>query len=196
MLPLVVKETKSGISLIKKQDIFNKFNLESDLGIMTIPNGYIHEDYPKRFYEKYCKDKRYFFNTSPRLMEGNFHPSRILEPGERIKICAYSEIEKTTYLERIQFLSSKGSVFFGVEGLLMLWEQKRSNLPGPNNYLSFDFIKNLWCDFSGSFRVPSLSIDSKKVHHLNLGYPEEPLFKKSVILGFYPLDSFQTSFDF
>ncbi len=138
-----------------------KFRLIADLGIITIPEGCLHETRLDSFRARY-KDKelRSSYLYSNDLTDANFpRTSRILKPGDKLWVRAFEQTTsgKTTATERMKFLDSQNAVYTGAQGVSHVWEQKRDQLPKGKYCVSYDKQENLWWDPNGDHRVPYVS---------------------------------------
>lgn len=137
-----------------------KFVLLIDLGIITVPDDYVHETclqlFEKKNRQKFCEKRGYNYN----ITDQNFpHPSRILKPGDKLRVYAFKQIVsgRTTSEERMSFLKSQKAVFVGVQGASLVFEQRKEDLRMYYMYDSFDEKENIWEDSDGDHRVPYIT---------------------------------------
>lgn len=134
-----------------------KFALLVDLGVITVPDYYVHGTCLGTFFEENGKNL-YDFNKS--ITDANFpNPSRILKPGDKLRVRVFYQIVpgSTTSKERMDFLEKQeGNVYAGVQGASLVFEQKRDMLPKGKWYASFDEAERLWKDSDGDHRVPDV----------------------------------------
>lgn len=146
-----------------------KFALLVNLGIITVPDDYVHEKRLKTFVKKNLK-KFYYYNED--ITDKNFpNPTRVLKPGDKLRVCAFKQVVggTTTSEERMAFLATQKAVHTGVQGASLVFEQKRDQLPKGKWYSSFDEKDRLWKDTDGFHRVPSVSCYSDGGFGFNLG---------------------------
>lgn len=152
----------------------DKFGLLADLGIMTVPAGYDHATQLVKFGEK--KSRKRFCSFNDEIMDENFpNPSRILKPGDKLRVRAFQQIVggTTTSEERMAFLATQKAIHTGAQGASLVFEQMRDKLPKGKWYASFDEKERLWKDASGGHRVPGVDAYSDGVFGFSLGRFEE-----------------------
>jgi len=143
-----------------------KFALFVDLGIFTVPANYV---------------------LVSEFMGGKFpNPSRILRPGDNLWVCAHNQIVSgtTSSEERLVFLASLGSYFIGAQGIKLLNDHKRNQLPRGYWYSSFDEKERLWEDSERYHRVPGVCVHSDSEFLFGLGYFEEPWLRNHVFFSY------------
>lgn len=163
----------------------DKFALLVDLGIITVPEGYDHATWLAKFKER-NKEKFYFYNDD--IADQNFpKPSRILKPGDRLRVRAYQQLVSgtTTSEERMTYLIAQGAVVFtGAQGASLVFAQKRDQLPKGKWYASFDQKECLWEDAFGVHRVPHVNAYSDGDFNFDLGHFEAVWYVDNAFLGF------------
>jgi hypothetical protein len=143
-----------------------KFALLADLGIITVPDDYVHG---KELGSLDQKDF-YYFNTD--IKDKNFpNPSRILKPGDKFWVRAFKQTSfgNTTSVERMEFLAKQNAIHTGAQGASLVYKQKRSVLPKDYWYCSFDEKERLWKDADGDHGVPSVYAHSDGDFRFPLG---------------------------
>lgn len=133
-----------------------KFSLFVDLGTIIVPQSYVHKTRLMSFEEE---NRKKFYSYNDNVSDANFsHSSRAMNPGDKLWVRVFKQIVPgtTTSEERLAFLKTQNAVFVGAQGLTLVWEQKKDQLPRGYWYCSFDEKRNLWRDAGGSHRVPSL----------------------------------------
>lgn len=149
-----------------------KFALLADLGILTVPDGYVHEKWLAGF----CKQNRkkfYYYNDD--IADKNFpNPTRILKPGDKLRVRAFMQVAAgtTTSKERMAFLATQKAIHTGAQGASLVFVQKRDLLPKGKWYSSFDESDRLWKDTDGDLRVPGVSAYAAGDFDFYLGYFE------------------------
>ena len=137
--------------LKKIEEIKEKFELFADLGVLTVPNDYVHG----KQLDGMNREEFYFFNES--ITDANFpNPTRILKPGDKFSVQVFKQTVSgiTTSEERMQFLTSQKAVNTGAQGASLVYFQKRDLLPKGYWYCSFDEKDHLFEDAGGLRRVP------------------------------------------
>lgn len=134
-----------------------KFDLLVDLGIITVPDDYVHATRLTTFGEKFS-DKFWYFNDD--ITDEHYpNPSRILKPGDKLWVRAFKQVVDgtTTSEDRMAFLATQRAVHTGAQGASLVFEQKRAQLPKGKWYASFDEKKRLWEDADRYHRVPPVT---------------------------------------
>jgi len=133
-----------------------KFALLAGLGIITVPEDYDHSTRLAEFrHNNYYK----FYSYDHTITDANFgNPTRILKPGDKLWVRAFKQIVPgtTTSEERMAFLATQEAIHTGAQGLSLVFEQKRDQLPKGKSYVSFDEPDRLWQDAGGDYGVPSV----------------------------------------
>ena len=161
-----------------------KFALLVDLGIIVVPENYIHGKCLEMFFKNNHK-KLYDYNKE--ITDANFsRPSRVLKPGDRLRAKAFKQIVgSTTSEERMAFLSKqRGNVYAGAQGIALVFEQKRDQLPKGKWYSSFDEAKNLLKYSYDYHRLVNLNAYFDGLFELSFGYLEGSWIDRFAFLGF------------
>lgn len=146
-----------------------KFSLLADLGTITVPDDYVHENRLATFRNQNSK-KFYYYNDN--ITDANFpNPSRILKPGDKLRVRVFQQIVRgnTSSEERMAFLATQNAIHLGAQGASIVFEQKRDQLPKGRWYTSFDEKERLWKDSDGNRRVPLVHADSDGDFEFDLG---------------------------
>ena len=168
-----------------------KFALLADLGIITVPEDYVHTmhmDSFKKKHQTWRKKAFYFYNDA--LTDVNFpSPSRVLKPGDKLSVRAFNQVVSgtTTSKERMEFLKSQHVVLVGAQGASLVFDQKRDQLPKGYWYVSFDEKERLWQDPGGDHGVPYVSAGSDGGFRFGLGHFEYDWYDGHVLLCFCDL---------
>ena len=147
-----------------------KFALLVDLGIITVPDNYVHATHLTSFRKN---NKKKFYGYNDDITDQNFpNPTRTLKPGDKLAVCAFKQIVPgtTTSEERMTFLATQNAVHTGAQGASLVFEQKRDQLPKGKWYASFDEKDRLWEDSNGNHRVPRVVASTDGVFYFDLGY--------------------------
>ena len=146
-----------------------KFALLAGLGIITVPEDYDHSTRLAEFrHNNYYK----FYSYDHTITDANFgNPTRILKPGDKLWVRAFKQIVPgtTTSEERMAFLATQEAIHTGAQGLSLVFEQKRDQLPKGKSYVSFDEPDRLWQDAGGDYGVPSVYCFSDGDFEFDLG---------------------------
>ena len=158
-----------------------KFALLVDLGIITITKEISLDVFFSENGEK-------LHDYSKGITDENFpNPSRILKPGDRVRVRAFHQIVPgtTTSEERMAFLEKQpGNFYAGAQGIVHVFEQKRDQLPKGKWYASFDKKDHLWEEPDGSHGVPHVDADSDGDFHVYLGDLELDWSDDDALLSF------------
>ncbi len=163
-----------------------KFTLLTDLGIITVPDGYDHATQLASFSRKNRK-KFYYYNDNNDITDEHFpNPTRILKAGDKFHVRAFKQITSgtTTSEERLAFLATQKAVYTGAQGASLVFEQKREELPKGRSYISFDEKERLWKEAGGYHRVPHIIAGLGGDFGFNLGYFEDDWGDSCCLLSF------------
>ena len=170
------------IATLQKFAIVDKrFKLLADLGIITVPENYVHG----KQLGSLNQGEFYFFNNN--ITDKNFpKPTRILKPGDKLWVRAFKQVVpgETTSEDRMGFLKKLNAVFTGAQGASLVYQQKRNQLPKGFWYCSFDEKDRLWEDADGDHGVPVVNADSDGAFGFNLGFFERPWDGGNCVLCF------------
>lgn len=186
--PVEVADRLQEILEIALSKFTPNFTLLADLGIITVPDNYDHTVALDRFL---TENRRKFYHVNDNLTDANFpNPTRVLKPGDRFHVRAFKQIvDTTTSTERLTFLATQKAIHTGPQGLSLVFEQKRDQLPKGKWYASFDQPDRLWQDADGHRRVPGVSAHSDGDFDFNLGHFERVWHDDSAILCFCDLSA-------
>jgi hypothetical protein len=146
-----------------------KFALLVDIGIITVPDDYVHE---KRLTTFGKQNRKKFYCYNNKITDKNFpNPTRVLKPGDKLRVRAFKQVVggKTTSEERMAFLATQKAIHTGAQGASLVFDQKRDQLPKGKWYASFDEKDRLWTDAGGSHRVPLMGCYSDSDFRFDLG---------------------------
>ena len=133
-----------------------KFALLADLGILVVPADYDHATALLSFRNR-NREKLSDYNKG--ITDKHFpNPSRILKPGDRLWVQAWRQVSavSTSSEQLMKFLDSINSQYTGVQGLALVFDQKRDQLPKGQWYTSMDEKDRLWKNANG-YRLPGLN---------------------------------------
>ena len=134
----------------------DKFALLAHLGVVTVPDDYVHDRQLAVFRKKHRKK---FWHHSSDITDRNFpNPSRILKPGDRLHVRAFEQVVPgvTTSEEHMAFLAGEDAIYAGAQGITVVFDQKRDQLPKGRWYASFDEKSRLWENGGDYHGVPCL----------------------------------------
>lgn len=132
-----------------------KFALYADLGVLTVPDDYDHATCLSRLHHK---DTICLGGYANDIVDEHYqNPTRIMRAGERFHVRVFRQVsaDTTTIMQRIAFLESQNALHVGVQGLVLVCEQKIQALPCEDGwYASYDVPERLWGTDSGM--IPTL----------------------------------------
>jgi hypothetical protein len=134
-----------------------KFALLVDLGIITVPDDYLHDKRLTKF-GKQNRKKFYYYNDD--ITDKNFpNPTRVLKPGDKLRVRVFKQVvggATTSSEDRMAFLATQKAIHTGAQGASLVFDQKRDQLPKGKWYASFDRKNRLLADAGGNHGVPRL----------------------------------------
>lgn len=132
-----------------------RFSMICDLGILTVPEDYVHERGIEDFLRKHRKNL-YYHNSE--ISDENFpNPACVLTPGDRFHVRVFKPAVGVANSEEcLSFLREQNAVYVGMQGSSLVFDQKRDLLPRGMQYASFSESDRLWGDPSSHRMVPTL----------------------------------------
>ncbi len=184
-------DEKDLLVLDKRFGIMKEFDL-------IIPHNYTHitrlTDFKGRFEKEF-----YLYNND--ITDENFkNPSSILQPDKKLKIklvrlCAMHQ--PVTSEDCIRVLKNQRALLTGAQGISLLYEISKDQLPKGKWYVSFDEKERLWGD--GFHKVPYLYPYLDNAWKFDLGSFERDWYDDLVLVAFCDetdsIDSFSSSTD-
>lgn len=145
----------------------SKFDLLVDLGTVVLPDNYVHETCLTTLSGL---NRDYFIVLDDGIDDNFKNSTQVLRPRYKIYIRVFHQVVggTTTWEERMAFLATQNAVHTGAQGLLIVFDQKRDQLPKDKWYASFDEkdrleyippyhkIMCVYCDSDNSY-LPGLS---------------------------------------
>ena len=144
----------------------DKFRLLTELGTVVVPSNYDHETAFPSFLETHSAG---FVHIDQDIINGGIAlPNRILKGGDRFKVSAFSikQPKETRAAELIDFLDTQKAVFVGIQGLTIVFKQRRALLP-PGKWLASFCSKSIVYDTF--LDVPGITDGSDGGYRLSLG---------------------------
>lgn len=145
---------KAPDSIVSEQ--VEKFALLVDLGIITVPEDYVHTSRLTTFREKY---RTRFNGFNDKITDKNFqNPTQILKPGDKFHVRIFEQVVEgtSTSEERMAFLATLHAIHTGAQGASLVFEKRWFYLPKVRWYVSFDEKDRLLEDAGGYHMVPSV----------------------------------------
>lgn len=167
-----------------KEIIKEKFCLFLDLGIITVPDNTSLASFKK-------KNRKKFKGYDDYITDKNFGKATIQpRPGQRLHVKVFKQVVSgsTTSEERLAFYKSQNALLIGAQGISLIFEQKREDLPMGYWYLSLDEKEALWEDADGYHRVPGVDRYSGGGWRFSLGCFESKWDDNQCLLCFYLCD--------
>lgn len=146
-----------------------KFALLADLGTIIVPDSYVHGKQLESFGKK---NRKKFADYDNNITDKNFDKATVqLTPGRKLHVRAFKQVVSgtTTSEERMAFLAKQKAIHTGAQGLSLVFEQKKDELPKGFWYASFDEKEALWKDARGDYRVPFVDARSGGGFDFGLG---------------------------
>lgn len=146
-----------------------KFALLVDLGILTVPDDYVHGKQLTAFAKQNRKNLLYYNDV---ITDKNFqNPTRVLKPGDKLRVRAFKQVVGgiTTSEERMAFLVTQKAIHAGAQGASLVFEKMRDQLPKGKWYASFDEKERLWEGPGGYRGVSSMRARSDGDFEFDLG---------------------------
>jgi hypothetical protein len=119
------------------------------------------------------------------ITDKNFpNPTRILKPGEEFRVRVFKQFvgDTTTSEERMAFLATQKAVHTGAQGLSLVFDEKRDQLPKGGWYASFDERDRLWKDAHNKHQVPGVDCSSGYDFEWRLGSLEDVWFEDGAFI--------------
>ena len=134
---------------------------------ITVPENYNHLTALATFKKEHGK-KFYYYNENTN--DENFkNVSAKLTPGQKLTVKVFGITERMSSEDCLAYLKSQKAIFTGAQGVCLVFEQKREELPKGKWYISFDEKKALWKDSDGDRGVPYLGCRSDGDFNFVLG---------------------------
>ena len=107
-----------------------------------------------------------------------------LTPGQKLTVKVFGITERMSSEDCLAHLKSQKAIFIGAQGVCLVFEQKREELPKGKWYISFDEKKALWKDSDGDRGVPYLGCRSDGDFYFDLGDFERDWYDGHCLLCF------------
>lgn len=159
----------------------NRFVLINTFSIV-VPVDYKHTTRLASFSKEHRKEFYYYNDT---LTDANFAKATTkLEPGRKLKVKVMQIKGTVTSEDCMTYLRSQKAVLVGAQGVSLVYEQKKDELPADRWAASFDEKDSLWEDAAGYHRVPNVGCYSDGDFEFNLGKFESDWRDGSCLLCF------------
>lgn len=121
---------------------------------LTVPTDYNHDKQVDQFAKKVKKEKTtYYFNDA--LTSKNFaNATNKLQPGKTYKVKIFPIMSAISSEDCMAFLRKQNAILVGAQGMALLYNLHKDQLPKGKWSISFDEKESLWKDSGGSRRVP------------------------------------------
>ncbi len=137
-----------------------KFVLLVDLGIITVPDDYDHATALAKFD---ARNRNELVSYDEEITDRNFpNPTRVLRSGDKLRVRAFVHWigDTTTAEERMAFLVTQKAIHTGAQGVALVFEQKRDQMPKGRWYSSYDEMERLLVS-GGDHWVPSMEVSDR-----------------------------------
>jgi hypothetical protein len=122
--------------------------------ILTVPEDYIHHRQLEQFFER--NDSHFHFHH-PGITDQNFaNVTNCLTPGRTYKVKIFPVYGVVSSEECIDFLQFQNAILVGAQGLSVLWEVARNEIPRSKRLVSFDERISLWQDDEDMHWLPEI----------------------------------------
>lgn len=168
----LTKEERDYLSNVEIININDRFKLLHAFEL-TIPKDHIHSIQLGEFMKK----NRFHWDIA--INDENFkNVSHKLIPGKTYKVEIYITTKKCSSLHFLGFMEKEGVYLVGAQGLSVVLQYKKEELPIMKCIVSLDKERALYNDRSGGIRVPRVSIgaNGKWVAYLDSFLYEEYFF--------------------
>lgn len=173
------KDERDRLSGITSPD--TRFGFVKTLDIV-VPDGYVHETRLASFADAHRR-KFYYYNDN--LTDENFsRATNQLKPGQRFKVDVFQIKETVTSEDCMEFLRIQKAILTSAQGVSLVFEQKRDELPKGRWHVSFDEKDALWQDAAGRRRVPVIDARPVGGFGFDLGRFEVPWDDDCCLLSF------------
>lgn len=111
----------------------------ADLGVFTVPDGYVHKTYPASFRER-CGNDFVVLSSAGIGLYPVTNGVRRFVPGDRLHVQIFEQGAGavTMFDKSLPFLQKLGAVFLGIRGLMLLHDVLPAALPAGRALVSFD----------------------------------------------------------
>ena len=137
---------------------------------ITVPLDYNHDTQIDQFGEKTKKLKTtYYYNDA--LTSKNFaKATNKLQPGKTYKVKIFPILATVKSEDCMTFLGKQNAILVGGQGVTLVQDLKKEELPLDKWTVSFDERESLWKDSGGRHRVPHVDALSGGDFRFDLGY--------------------------
>jgi hypothetical protein len=147
----------------------NKFGLVIREFEITVPVDYKHDTQIDSFAKRVKKEKTtYYYNDA--FTSKNFaKATNKLVPGKKLKVKIFPILKTAKSEECMTFLKKQNAILAGGQGVTLLYDLAKDQLPKNKWTVSFDEKDALWTDSDGIHRVPGVSAGSDGDFRFYLG---------------------------
>ena len=140
------------------------FEVSMDFGTISVRKDFRHEECLSSWQ---AVDGKSFHEFSSYVTDENFgNPTTILSPGDKMQVRAYSVVMKAGIMsanvlpsECLAFLESQPHAVFPVaQGLRVLFQERRNNMPAEKWYVALDAKERLGKNRVGALCFPALTV--------------------------------------
>ena len=142
----VERDNLAGVNVV-----VSRFSLLSSLQF-TVPEGYNHSTQLASFSKE---NRKKFYSYNDNITDENFaKTTNKLVPGKTYEAKIFGITKWVTSEDCLAFLKTQNAILVGAQGISVVWQQAKENLPKGKYTLSFDEKNALWQDALGLRRVP------------------------------------------
>ena len=158
----VERDNLAGVNVV-----VSRFSLLSSLQF-TVPEGYNHSTQLASFSKE---NRKKFYSYNDNITDENFaKTTNKLVPGKTYEAKIFGITKWVTSEDCLAFLKTQNAILVGAQGISVVWQQAKENLPKGKYTLSFDEKNALWQDAYGNHRVPDMYRHSDGAWDFDLGY--------------------------
>ena len=177
----VERDNLAGVNVV-----VSRFSLLSSLQF-TVPEGYNHSTQLASFSKE---NRKKFYSYNDNITDENFaKTTNKLVPGKTYEAKIFGITKWVTSEDCLAFLKTQNAILVGAQGISVVWQQAKENLPKGKYTLSFDEKNALWRDAGGRRRVPSVGRDVGGGWDFGLGDFESDWHDGSCLLCLFDLSA-------
>ena len=151
---------------------------------ITILPDYDHPTQIDSSIKKARKEKTTYFINSDFTSKNFANATNKLEPGKTYKVKLFPILSQVSSEDCINFLAKQNAILVGGQGVTLVYDVAKDQLPKGKWTVSFDEKKALWKDADGDHGVPFVGAYSGGDFRFSLGCFGRPWYDHGVILCF------------
>lgn len=190
--PRVQRNIKDSLSPKKSGPSFGKsgkFIILKELGLVEVPESFVHKSCIANFLKRNWNPNA-INDINSAFSDTNYpNPTKEMRPNEKYNVWIIGQkVQETTSSERLMALDEENGLLLGAQGIVLVHEQKRQQLPKGYWYASLDNETNLWiADTQDKHGVPCLISYADGGYAIDIGDFENPFPPNVAFLCFKEL---------